>query len=303
MNDVQALTQNVRRITAPNPGPMTGAGTNTYILGRDRFVVVDPGPAIDSHIEAILKQVDGRLEAILVTHTHSDHSPAAAKLAARTLAPRYGLVSSNIALQDATFTPDVLLKHNELLKFSDCNLRAIHTPGHVDNHFCFMVEGGVAEDNGMLLAGDHIMNGSTVVIMPPQGDMAQYIESLRRLATYPLSVIAPAHGELMPEPLKVLDYLIAHRLGREQKVLDSLATSEQASKRINIKDLVQIVYSDVDSRLHPIACYSLLAHLLKLESEQKVRRFELPHNNSPRDNQSIAQQDYWQLCLQPSASG
>ena len=107
----------------------------------------------------------------------------------------------------------------------------------------------------------------------------------------------------MPEPLKVLDYLIAHRLGREQKVLDSLATSEQASKRINIKDLVQIVYSDVDSRLHPIACYSLLAHLLKLESEQKVRRFELPHNNSPRDNQSIAQQDYWQLCLQPSASG
>jgi len=106
MNDVQALTQNVRRITAPNPGPMTGAGTNTYILGRDRFVVVDPGPAIDSHIEAILKQVDGRLEAILVTHTHSDHSPAAAKLAARTLAPRYGLVSSNIALQDATFTHD-----------------------------------------------------------------------------------------------------------------------------------------------------------------------------------------------------
>jgi len=102
MNDVQVLTQNVRRITAPNPGPMTGAGTNTYILGRDRFVVVDPGPAIDSHIEAILKQVDGRLEAILVTHTHSDHSPAAAKLAARTLAPRYGLVSSNIALQDAT---------------------------------------------------------------------------------------------------------------------------------------------------------------------------------------------------------
>ena len=167
MNDVQVLTQNVRRITAPNPGPMTGAGTNTYILGRDRFVVVDPGPAIDSHIEAILKQVDGRLEAILVTHTHSDHSPAAAKLAARTLAPRYGLVSSNIALQDATFTPDVLLKHNELLKFSDCNLRAIHTPGHVDNHFCFMVEGGVAEDNGMLLAGDHIMNGSTVVIVAP----------------------------------------------------------------------------------------------------------------------------------------
>lgn len=254
------LTKRLRRITAPNPGPMTGEGTNCYLIGQDDIAVVDPGPAIDSHINHIVEIAGDRIKWIIVTHTHRDHSPAAAKLAEITGAPCLGMLASDPSMQDSSFVPDVVLAHDDTIASSDFTLRTIHTPGHVDNHLCFLLE-----EDGILLAGDHIMNGSTVVIVPPQGDMKAYIESLQRLKDYSLKAIAPGHGELIENPMDVLDWTVKHRLIREEKVLSKL-TSQPAL----LSELVTLVYDDVSPTLHPIAEYSLWAHLLKLEKDKKA---------------------------------
>jgi glyoxylase-like metal-dependent hydrolase (beta-lactamase superfamily II) len=259
---VVQLTKNVRRITAPNPGMMTGPGTNTYLVGSDQIAVIDPGPAEPSHIEAILAACDGKLAWILVTHTHPDHSPAAAVLAKETGAMLMGnVLKENDGHQDDSFIPDESFSHNQCLSSAEFTIRAIHTPGHVDNHICFLVE-----EDGLLLTGDHIMQGSTVVIIPPYGDMKDYIESLRLLLDYPIDVLGPAHGHLIDTPKKEIQYLIDHRLGRETKVV-SVLSKERAG---TLDSLTPLVYDDVDAKLHPIARYSLLAHLLKLEKDQRA---------------------------------
>lgn len=258
---VVRLSDRLRRITAPNPGPMTDAGTNTYILGEEQVAVVDPGPLEQSHIDAILDSVGDKIKWIVATHTHPDHSPAVAPIAAATGAQVVGMLPEDMMFQDETFKPDWHMKHDELITGDNFNLRAIHTPGHVSNHLCFMLE-----EEGILLAGDHIMNGSTVVIVPPSGDMKAYIESLQLLATYPLRQIGPAHGELMDHPLETINWLVEHRLGRESKVVDKLSQHQS----IAIKQLVPEVYDDVDVSLHGMAQLSLLAHLIKLEQEQRA---------------------------------
>ena len=258
---VVRLSDRLRRITAPNPGPMTDAGTNTYILGEEQVAVVDPGPLEQSHIDAILNSVGDKIKWIVATHTHPDHSPAVAPIAAATGAQVVGMLPEDMMFQDETFKPDWHMKHDELITGDNFNLRAIHTPGHVSNHLCFMLE-----EEGILLAGDHIMNGSTVVIVPPSGDMKAYIESLQLLATYPLQQIGPAHGELMDHPLETINWLVEHRLGREAKVIDELSNHPS----IAIKQLVPEVYDDVDVSLHGMAQLSLLAHLIKLEQEQRA---------------------------------
>ena len=172
------LAPGVHRVLAPNPGPMTGPGTNTYLLGKDRVAVVDPGPANDAHVEAILAAAPGEIAWILVTHTHIDHSPAAMALASRTGAQLLGRPAPAGASQDAGFKPDRVLNDDEALTLGECPLRAIHTPGHASNHLCYLLE-----DHDWLLTGDHIMNGSTVVINPPDGNMRDYLESLDRLKT------------------------------------------------------------------------------------------------------------------------
>ena len=191
---VQQLSSRVRRLVAPNPGPMTGAGTNTYLIGTDDVAVLDPGPAIPEHIERIVEAGAGKITRLVCTHTHPDHSPAAAVIASRLGVPMIGALTADDQHQDRSFVPDEQLTDGSLIAGGDWQLRAIATPGHVDNHFCFLLE-----EEGMVFAGDHIMNGSTVVIVPPGGNMKAYIASLERLLDFPVSAIAPGHGEIIPD--------------------------------------------------------------------------------------------------------
>ncbi len=257
------LTENLGRIIAPNPGPMTGWGTNTYIVSKnaatDKVAIIDPGPALQEHVDAIVSHFGERITDVVVTHTHSDHSPAAAMLAAQTGARIWGDSPAPDALyQDETFVADEPLSDEQLLDLNGVAVRAIHTPGHVDNHYCFLLE-----KDQVLLTGDHLMNGSTVVIIPPAGVMKDYIESLQKLKNYPLSQFGPGHGDLMSHCVEILDWTIEHRLKREQKVIEKL----QDLPPLSLQDLTPAVYDDVDKSLYPMARMSLWAHLIKLQSD------------------------------------
>ena len=260
--EVKVLSQRVRRIVAPNPGPMTGPGTNTYVVGETDLVVVDPGPAEPSHIDAILSCVGGRLRYIACTHTHPDHSPAAAVLADATGATLVGRTTVDDRHQDLSFQPASQIEDDKCVTGEGWTLRAIRTPGHVDNHVCYLLD-----EEGMVFAGDHIMNGSTVVIVPPGGNMAHYIASLRRLLDYDVKVVAPGHGELIPDCRGEVEKLVRHRLLREAKVVGALSDQAQS-----LDDLVVTVYDDVDPMMHEWAKLSLLAHLIKLEDERRTRK-------------------------------
>jgi glyoxylase-like metal-dependent hydrolase (beta-lactamase superfamily II) len=257
------LTPRLRRVTAPNSGPMTGPGTNTYLIGSAEIAMVDPGPAIDSHIEALINIVGERLRWIFVTHTHRDHSPAAQAVAAATGAELVGNVIDNDGFQDPTFANARAVANDDLLKTREFSLRAILTPGHVSNHVCYLLE-----DDRILLTGDHVMGGSTVVIIPPAGDMAHYIGSLERMLGYELGHLAPGHGSLIGDPHGEIERLIAHRLKRERKVAEALAGSGPCP----LETLLPVVYDDVDKSLHSMAAKSLLAHLLKLVGDGRAQR-------------------------------
>lgn len=262
------IAPGVRRVVAPNPGVMTGPGTNTYLLGEREVTVLDPGPPGDEHALAILDAVEelgGQLTQIVTTHTHPDHSPGTALLKAKTGATVIGATIDQDGFQDETFTPDREPVHDEQIAVDGATLRAIYSPGHVGNHFCYL-----HEETGLLFTGDHVMQGSTVVIIPPAGDMKDYIDSLRRMLEYPLRFIAPGHGGLIAEPEKELDYLIRHRLKREAKVLEKLRGFE----RVSVEELVAPVYDDVDPALHRVAQLSLWAHLIKLGRDGKVSESE-----------------------------
>lgn len=255
------LNDRVRRLVAPNPGVMTGAGTNTYLLGDREIAVLDPGPAIPEHVDAILAAGEGRIRYIVCTHTHPDHSPAWQAVAEASGAEVIGALPADDMFQDDTFRPTRELRHDDVLATDEFTLRAVHTPGHVSNHFCFLLE-----EERMLFAGDHIMNGSTVVIVPPGGDMKDYIESLQRLLEYDLELIAPGHGEVMADSRAVVEWLVNHRLRREAKVVEQL----RRIGRSTLDGLVVAVYDDVDPGLHGMARLSLSAHLIKLRREQRV---------------------------------
>ncbi len=259
------LNKRVRRVTAPNPGVMTGPGTNTYLLGTEEVAVLDPGPLIDSHVEAILAAGEGKIRWIIATHTHPDHSPAWFPLKEATGAEVIGARPWDDMFQDDTFAPEVEVFHDYLLETEEFRLQAVHTPGHVGNHYCFFLE-----EEGMLFTGDHIMQGSTVVIVPPSGDMKAYIESLKLLLEYPLKSLAPGHGEVIDDPEAEVNWLVDHRLKREQKVVDGL---EQITAG-TVDDLVLVVYDDVDTSIHHMAKLSLTAHLIKLAQEGRAANDE-----------------------------
>ncbi|MDH3441192.1 MAG: MBL fold metallo-hydrolase [Gammaproteobacteria bacterium] len=252
------IATGVRRLVAPNPGMMTGPGTNTYLVGNDQVAVIDPGPNIGKHIDAIQELSPGKIHWILCTHTHPDHSPGATPLAQATGAELMGIPAPKGKVQDKTFEPDRILADNDLLETEEFAMRAIHTPGHASNHLCFRHEA-----HRWLFTGDHIMSGSTVVIDPPDGNMQQYLDALARLKELDLAALAPGHGPVIDNPNEMVDWLIDHRLKRETKVISAL----EANPGSTLWDLTLHVYDEVDPKLHRLASRSLLAHLLKLEAD------------------------------------
>ena len=254
----------ITKITAPNPGVFTGGGTNTYLIGKDDLTLVDPGPNIAEHLDEIIKTADGKIKRILVTHTHTDHSPGALPLSKILNVPMYGrLVDGESSWEDETFSPDIVLNDKDLIETEEYTIEVIHTPGHASNHLCFLIK-----NIKCLITGDHIMDGSTVVIGPPDGNMASYINSLEKLLAYDIDILAPGHGNYIHEPEKTIQSIIRHRLTREGKVLRRLEEAGFSS----LDDLTKLVYDDVSEKLHPIARFSLEAHLLKLIEEKKVKK-------------------------------
>ena len=258
------LSPLIRRITAPNPGIMTGPGTNTYLVGKGEWAVIDPGPALPQHVAAIVQaaaDAHATIRWILCTHTHMDHSPAAKALREATDALVIGMPAATPQSQDPDFAPDQCWQEGDYISSDDFVLTAVHTPGHASNHLCFYLE-----QERILFTGDHIMEGSAVVIAPPDGDMKDYLESLQKLKALDLHLLAPAHGNLMEHPQGIIEGLVQHRLMRECKVLEGMQKTGPA----DLDTLTPVVYDDVPDYLHPIARYSLLAHLGKLLKDGRV---------------------------------
>ena len=252
----------IRRITAGNGSVFTGPGTNTYLVGNEDVTVIDPGPAMQDHIDAILA-ASKNIKQILVTHTHPDHSPGVRLLKNKLDIPAYGMLTNSTKNQDTTFSPERVLEDGELLEENEFSLEVVHTPGHASNHLCFILK-----EEKFIFTGDHIMSGSTVVIGPPDGNMNQYIKSLEKLKNYDIKKIAPGHGDILENPHEVADWIISHRLEREKKVFSALKEASRGTP----ESLVERVYDDVDSSLFPIAKASLLAHLIKLEEDKVIAK-------------------------------
>jgi glyoxylase-like metal-dependent hydrolase (beta-lactamase superfamily II)/8-oxo-dGTP pyrophosphatase MutT (NUDIX family) len=268
-----SLLRNVIRLTAPNPGVMTGPGTNSYLVGDPHtgFIAIDPGPADTEHLERLWRAAGGQIRLIVCTHSHPDHSPGARPLQAMCdpQPPILGLPSAPTARKASEFTPDRALQDQELLTLEHQGtegllthtLKVIHTPGHAANHLCL-----VLLEDGLLFSGDHILNGSTTVIDPPDGDMTAYLDSLDTLRaacdTHRIDFILPAHGHVIEKAGQAIAQLKAHRLKREAKIMAVM----QAQPHGSLDDWVQHAYDDVPARMWPVAARSLLAHVERLQA-------------------------------------
>ena len=262
----------VRRVLAPNPSPYTYTGTQTYIVGNAGDVaVIDPGPADEAHLDAVVRAIGGaRVVAIMCTHTHRDHSPAAAPLSARTGAPVVGcaplVLESDLPRSDesfdSTYAPDRVLEDGEAMAGTGWTLRAVHTPGHTSNHLCFALE-----ESGALFTGDHVMGWSTSVVIPPDGDMGHYLKSLERLQARSDRVYYSAHGEPITKPQQLVRGMIGHRRQRENQILRLLSL-----RAFKLPDFIPEMYKGLDPRLDKAAQMSVLAHLLDLEKRGMAAR-------------------------------
>ncbi len=249
----------VRRLTAPNPGMMTGPGTNCYLVGTDEISVIDPGPDDAGHIDALVAAGAGRIRWIVLTHTHIDHWPAAPALARRT-----GAQVAAFDARDGLERVDLALADGVEVGSGEARLAAVHTPGHASNHVCLW-----DEQRGLIFTGDHVMSGSTVVIAPPDGDMGAYMVSLEKVRALAPTALAPAHGPLLTDPDTYLDHYLSHRIEREQQVVEALAAV--GPDGADTEALVAAIYVDVHELLHPVARFSVWAHLRKLAEEGRAR--------------------------------
>jgi glyoxylase-like metal-dependent hydrolase (beta-lactamase superfamily II) len=266
------LSPLVTRVLAPNPSPFTYTGTQTYLVGSSDIAVIDPGPDERAHLDALVGAIGGRpVRAILCTHTHRDHSPAAQALREATGAPVIGcapLVLDDAgpradAAFDRTYAPDEVLADGGTVAGAGWTLRALATPGHTSNHLCFALEAERA-----LFTGDHVMGWSTSVIVPPDGDMAAYLASMARLLDREDAIYYPAHGEPVTEPRRLVRGMIGHRKQREGQILRFLERHGASAIPVMVADM----YKGVDPRLHGAAGGSVLAHLIELEGRGAVRR-------------------------------
>lgn len=258
------ITLNVRRVVAPNASIMTGPGTNSYLIGNKQLAVIDPGPDIAEHADTLVKianTLGAHIRWILCTHTHADHSPGAALLKRLTGAQIFGAAAPEGLAQDRKFAPDEHWQHDSRLDTEEFSLRAVHTPGHASNHLCFLYE-----NEKILFTGDHIMQGSTVVIAPPDGNMGDYIASLEKLKSLDIERLAPGHGDIIQTPFEIIEGLIQHRMMRERKTLQKLDMLAPCT----LDTLTPAVYDEVPPFLHGLARQSLTAHLLKLRQEGRV---------------------------------
>jgi glyoxylase-like metal-dependent hydrolase (beta-lactamase superfamily II) len=268
----------LRRITAPNPSPMTLHGTNSYLIGTGEVALIDPGPNIAAHATALQNalQKGERISHIFVTHAHLDHSPLAHPMATALGAKIYaygpatagrspqmqalaeaGLIAGGEGI-DVTFTPDVTLADGDTLSHGDWSLTALHTPGHLSNHLCFA-------SGTTLFSGDHVMGWASSLVSPPDGDMAAYMASTRRLAAQSWTIIHSGHGDAIKDPVSRLSFLIHHREQREAAILARLITGTAT-----VQTLTQALYADTPAILHPAARRNVLAHLLDLIQQGRV---------------------------------
>ncbi|HWU26766.1 MAG TPA: MBL fold metallo-hydrolase [Rhizomicrobium sp.] len=268
--DIQ-VSPRIRRVLAPNPGPFTFKGTGVYIVGGDDVAVVDPGPDMPDHIEALKRALAGkRITHILITHTHIDHSPAAKPLKQWSGAQTYafgphgaGNADKSVKVEeggDMDFAPDIRLRDGDVIEGADFTIDCVYTPGHTSNHLCFALR-----EERALFTGDHVMGWSTTVVAPPDGDMADYMASLAKLRARDDAVLWPTHGGPVENPSYLLDAYIRHRREREAQILSALGDGVET-----IPEIVSKLYADIDKRLHAAAARSVLAHLIQLIDEGRV---------------------------------
>ena len=268
------VTANIRRVVARNPGPFTFYGTGTYIVGRGNVAVIDPGPELSEHFDALIRAVEGeQVTHIIITHTHSDHSPLGRHLAARTGGLICGYDTAGHKPQadknfksdmeeavDRDLVLDVRLSHGDIIQGDSWELEALHTPGHMANHLCFSLR-----DEGALFSGDHVMGWSTSVVVPPDGNMSAYMESLNFLLERQEETYWPTHGPPIRHPKRHVEAFIEHRMDRERQILDWLGHADGT-----IDAMVADIYKTVPLELHAAAAQSVFSHLIKMAQEGRV---------------------------------
>jgi len=255
----------IRRVVANNPSAFTFTGTGTYIIGEGEVAVIDPGPMIDTHIEALLRALEGEtVSHILITHTHSDHSPAAAPLKKLTGALTYGYGRHGGGKGeedgDMSFVPDVEIRHGDIIEGDGWTVECVHTPGHTSNHICFALQ-----EEKALFTGDHVMGWSTSIVSPPDGNMFDYMNSLRLLLERDDETYWPTHGAPIRDPRPFVKSYIAHREEREAQIIEQITAGHH-----HIKEMVPIIYAAVDKRLYPAAARSVYAHILGMVTDGRI---------------------------------
>ena len=265
------LSPLIRRVIANNPSPFTFTGTGTYIIGTGNVAVIDPGPLLDAHVDAILDALgpDEQVSHIVVTHTHLDHSPASKPLQERTKAPIYSFAPPRVDAFDGprleedaddNFAPDHIVAHGDLIKGDNWTLECVFTPGHMANHMCY----ALVEEKA-LFTGDHVMGWSTSIIAPPDGNMNDYMQSLDLLLSRDDDIYWPTHGTSIDDPKAFVRAYIEHRRGREEQIISRLKAGDS-----DIRQMVETIYADVDKRLHPAAALSVFAHIQDLLTRGEI---------------------------------